>query len=330
MRRVCALLIGGAICAAANGCLMFVNVDLTTSKTPYEEKILAPAASWWTDAKIALIDLHGVISKRYRSSGLLGSGQGPDPVSDLKEALGRAAGDEDVKAVVLKIDSPGGYVAWCDMLHREVLKFRKDTGKPVVASITNLGASGGYYVACGADRIDAAPGAAVGSIGVIALFLNLHELADKIGVETQVIKSADKKDMGGLWRALTDDERKVMQRMIDEYYGRFLDIVLAARPGLTHETLLPLADGRIVTAGEAARHGLIDRVAYLDESIAEARRMAGLDDAALVAYRRGGEYKSNVYSQAPQAPVTNIFNVDLGETFGAHEPGFYYLWAPGR
>ncbi|HAK94051.1 MAG TPA: signal peptide peptidase SppA [Planctomycetes bacterium] len=330
MRRVCALLIGGTICAAANGCLVFVNLDLTTGKTPYEETVLTPAKSWWTDAKIALIDLHGVISKRYGSSGLLSGGPGPDPVSDMREALGRAAGDDDVKAVVLRIDSPGGYVAWCDMLHREVLRFRKETGKPVVACITNLGASGGYYVACGADRIHAAPGAAVGSIGVIALFLNLEKLAGKIGVETQVIKSADKKDMGGLWRALTDDERKVMQSMIDEYYGRFLDIVLAARPGLTRERLLPLADGRIVTAGRAAEGGLIDRVAYLDESIAEARQMAGLDDAALVTYRRGGEYKNNMYSQAPQAPVTNIFNVDLGEAFGAHEPGFYYLWAPNR
>jgi len=328
MRRICVLLIVGTICAAASGCLVFVNLDLAAGKTAYEEAVLAPAKSWWTGAKIALIDLHGVISKHYGSSGLLSRGPGPDPVSDMREALARAAGDDNVKAVVLRIDSPGGYVAWCDTLHREVLRFKQETGKPVVASITNLGASGGYYVACGADRIRAAPGAAVGSIGVVALFLNLQRLADKLGVETQVIKSADKKDMGGLWRALTDDERRVMQSMIDEYYGRFIDIVLAARRGLTRETLLPLADGRIVTAGQAARSGLIDRVAYLDESIAEARQLAGVDDAALVTYRRGGEYKHNIYSGAPPAPVTNIFNVDLGEAFGVHEPGFYYIWTP--
>ncbi len=328
MRRLCALVIGGIICATTNGCLVFMNLDLTTSKTPYEEVMLKKAESWWTGAKVAVLDLHGVISKRYDSSGLLSSGAGPDPVSDFREALGRAAGDSDVKAVVLRIDSPGGYVSWCDMLHRDVVKFRNETKKPVIACITNLGASGGYYVACGANEIHAVPGAAVGSIGVIALFLNLSKLADKIGVETQVIKSADKKDMGGLWRALTDDERKVMQSMIDEYYGRFVDIVLAARPKLTREKLLPLADGRIVTATQALQGGLIDKVAYLDETIADAKKLAGLADAALVTYRRGGEYKNNIYSQSAQPPSVNVVNLDLGETFGAKEPGFYYLWSP--
>jgi len=309
----------------SSGCFVFMDVDLTPGKTPYEEITVEKAESWWTGEKVALVDVHGILTKRYGSSSLFSSSLSPDPVADLKEALGRAAGDDDVKAVVLRIDSPGGMVVWCDAMYREIRKFREKTEKPVIAAVTGMGASGGYYIALGADKICAAPAATVGSIGVIAIFLNLEGLAGKIGVQTQVIKSGDKKDMGGLWRALSDEERKIMQRMIDEYYGRFVDLILENRKNLTREKLLPLADGRLFTARQAFENGLVDKLTYLDGTVEEAKKAAGLEDAIVVAYGRKHQYVNNIYSKAP-----TVINFDLGRAAGALPAGFYYIWHPGN
>ncbi len=311
----------------ANGCLVFMDLDLTRDKTPFQEVILEESGSWWTDEKVALVDVHGILAKRYGSSSFFSSPLSPDPVADLKEALRRAAGDSDVRAVVLRIDSPGGVVSWCDAMYQEIATFKKETKKPVVACITGLGASGGYYIALAADTICAAPAAAVGSIGVIAVFLNLEELAGKIGVETQVIKSGDKKDMGGLWRHLEPDEKKIVQSMIDEYYGRFVDLVLKNRPGLTRKKLATLADGRLFTAQQAQKSGLVDELAYLDQAIGLAKKAAKLKDAALVTYARSYQYVNNIYSQTPHL---NLINVDLHSVTGALPAGFYFLWQSSR
>lgn len=323
-----------ALLLLSTGCLFFVNLDLNPSKSPYEEVVLKPASSFWTDEKVAIVDLHGMIFKHYDSSGLFSSPLAPDPVSDLTEALHRAGADSDVKAVVLRIDSPGGAVSWSDMLHREVMTFRKKSGKPVVACITGMGASGAYYTAMAADTVCAAPTATVGSIGVIAIFLNLEKLAGKIGVETEVIKSGARKDMGGLWRGMAPEEKKIMQDMVDEFYHRFVDIILAGRSELTREELLPLADGRLFTAQQALEHRLIDRIAYLEEAVDLAKAAAGLEDAALVTYGRSNEYKSTIYSQAnptgQASPTVNVVNLDLGSVTRTLPAGLYYLWAPGR
>jgi protease-4 len=330
LRIVVVLALPVAGLCALSGCLVFMDVDLTSSKSPFQETILEEARSCWTDEKVAVIDVHGLLLKRYDSSSLLSTTPGADPVGDLKEALGRAGGDEDVKAVVLRIDSPGGVVAWCDAMHREIVEFRKRSGKPVIASITSLGASGGYYIALAADKICAAPSAAVGSIGVLSIFLNLEGLASKIGVETQVVKSGARKDMGGLWRGLEPEERAIMQAMIDEYYERFVALILESRPGLTREKLKPVADGRLLTATQALEAGLVDSIAYLEDAVDEAKARAGLEDAAVVTYGRSYQYKNNLYSQAPAGPAMTVLNVDVGEAFGALPAGFYYLWSPGR
>jgi len=306
------------------GCLVYTNVDLTTRKQPFEEVVIKEAESFWTSEKLAIVDIHGLLAKRYPSPSLLASDLSADPVSDLKEALDRAAADGDVRGVLLRIDSPGGLVAWCDAMYREVERFRQRTGKPVLAYVTGLGASGGYYVALGAGEIWAAPASTVGSIGVIAVFLNLKGLAEKIGVEIQVVKSGPKKDMGSLWRGLAPEEMKVMQGMIDHYYKRFLDLVVANRKELNREELSRLADGRLLTAQQAQSAGLIDRVGYLDEALKRLKELAGLEDAAVIAYARSYQYVNNIYS-GPAAPSISL---DLKQVLGVLSPGFYYVWYP--
>lgn len=316
------------------GCVVMFGPDLLAFKSRYREITIQKAEHFYTLDKILLIDISGIITKSYGGS-ILQRGVKKDLIADVKEALELAKKDSAIKAVVLRIDSPGGLVSWCNVLYREIKKFKEESQKPVVASILSVGASGGYFISLAADKIYLSPGGITGSIGVVAVFLNLKELADKVGVETQVIKSGAKKDMGSLWRSLTDEERQILQQLIDEYYQRFLDVIVENRPGIKLNELLPFADGRIFTDKQAQQLGLIDGVAYLDEVIEKAKELANIKDARVVTYYRRFEYKNNIYSQfggevsgVPSSITVNLLNLGL-ETVTPLEPGFYYLWLPG-
>ncbi|MCD6384266.1 signal peptide peptidase SppA [Candidatus Sumerlaeota bacterium] len=316
------------------GCVVMFGPELLSLKSRYKEITVQKADHFYTLNKILLVDVSGIITKGYGSS-FFQRGVEKDLIADVKEALERAKKDHAIKAVVLRIDSPGGLVSWCNVLYREIKKFKEESQKPVVASIISVGASGGYFVSLAADKIYLSPGGITGSIGVVAVFLNLKELADKIGVQTQIIKSGAKKDMGSLWRSLTDEERQILQQLIDEYYQRFLDAIVENRPDVKLDKLLPFADGRIFSDKQAEQLGLIDGVAYLDEVIDKTKELTGIKDARVVTYYRRFEYKNNIYSQfAPGFPETpsnttvNLINFGLG-SMTPLEPGFYYLWLPG-
>lgn len=316
----------------AQSCVVMVKTSLFEEKSKYREAIVQKADSWWTINKILLLDVSGILTKTYSS--LPYSDSKKDPVSDLKEALTKAKDDDLINAVILRIDSPGGSAAWCDVLYREIKKFKEESQKPVVAAIMSVGASGGYYIALPADKIYVSPGGITGSIGVVALFLNIKSLADKIGVQTEVIKSGEHKDMGSLWRSLSDEEKKIIQKLIDEFHNNFINVIVENRRGVSRERLKQLADGRIFSATQALELGLIDGVAHLDEVIEEAKKLAKISDARVVTYHRRNEYINNIYSQIrpqiPQnkTPEVNLININLGTILPQLEPGFYYLWLP--
>ncbi len=318
----------------SQGCVVLLGPSLPSFKTAYSETTVKKADHFYTMNKILLLDISGVITKDYESSILERSIQ-DDPIADIKEALSKAKEDNSVKAVILRIDSPGGMVSWCDMIYREIKQFKEETEKPVISSIMSVGASGGYYIALAADRIYVSPGGITGSIGVIAVFINLEELADKVGVTAQIIKSGDKKDMGSLWRELTSEEREILEGVINEYYGKFLEKVKTNRPAIQESTLEKMTDGRIFTAEQAKQSGFIDGIAYLDEAIEHAKDLADIEDARVVMYYRRFEYKNNIYSAFPGGfpsgliPNVNLINVDMSRLIPTLGPGFYYLWYPG-
>jgi len=245
----------------------------------------------------------------------------------VREELTKAAADPEVRALVVRIDSAGGTVTASDVIYRELVLFKRETGRPVVAVMLDVAASGGYYVALAADTIIAHPTSVTGSIGVLMVTLSAEGLLQKLGLATTTIKSAERKDMGSPLRALTDEERKIFQSVIDSLYGQFVEKLAESRR-LGLETARKVADGRIYTAQQALDLKLIDRIGYMPDAIEAAKRVIGVEEARIVVYRRPREYRATYYarSEAPAAAVESSL-ARLGAALGAG-PRFLYFWWP--
>ena len=212
----------------------------------------------------------------------------------------------NVKSIVLRIESPGGAVGAAQEIYREVK--RTSEVKPVVASMGSMGASGGYYAALGADNIIANPGTMTGSIGVIVKFPNLEGLFEKIGYKSQVIKSGPFKDAGASNRPLSEEERTLMQDLIDNVYHQFVRDIAASR-NMPEETVVNLADGRIYTGEQALEVGLIDSLGNFTDAIALAAELGGLDtkDPQLIYPRADKKFSIlNLLSSTEQSLVDNF------------------------
>jgi len=303
-----------------SGCA-FVNVPLIPPPSPLAEQVLEGDGA----RKILLLDISGTITEEEKSGGLLGRAT-PSLVSVVRESLHKAEKDKDIAGLILRINSPGGTVTASDIIRHDVMAFKKRRNVPVLACIVGTGASGGYYVATAADEITAHPTAITGSIGVILMKFNVEGLMGKIGVEEQTVKSGDKKDIMSPFRRATPEEVKLGQEIIDQLYGRFLDVIME-RPGnsLTRDELRTVSDGRVYTAGQALQAKLIDRIGYLDDVIAQLRTAVGDGKARVVSYYRPGNYKGSIYAGMAE-------RAGLAEALGGFDAfgnsSFMYLWRP--
>jgi len=308
------------------------GVGYVVKPVPLDERLretVVQADPGWVSAKIALIDVDGLIVNRRE--GLWGVGE--NPVSLLAEKLDKAGSDRDVKAVVLRINSPGGTVQATEAMYSRAKRFAKDTGKPVLACITDVGASGGYYLACAGKRIVCQPSSLVGSIGVIVQTVSFAGTMKMLGIRAEAITSGALKDMGSPLKDLTEAERKLFQEMVDEFYGRFVEVVAEGRSGLTAEKARALADGRVYTGRQAIKLGLVDQLGDLQDAIAQAKAAAKVKRAKVVMYDRPLGYRANVYSAAqapgPQTQI-NLVNVQAGGLMLLRRPAFLYLWSTDR
>ncbi len=215
-------------------------------------------------AKIAVVDLSGtILSSR-------------ETVSTLQTL----AENHSVKAILLRVDSPGGGVAASQEIYEEVKSIR-DSVKPIVVSMGALAASGGYYVSCGATRIVANPGTITGSIGVIATFPNFTKLMDKIGLQMNVVKSGEYKDSGSPFRPETKADKLLFQGVVDNSYEQFLDVVSRER-NLSLDKLKKFADGRVFTGEQALKLGLIDTLGSFRDAIKIAAKLGGIKGKPVV------------------------------------------------
>jgi protease-4 len=304
-----------------SGC---ITVNLPPGPGPLMEKEISGSGS----AKVLMLDVSGVISST--------EGEGfypiPSQVARLKEALLKAGADPGVKAILLRINSPGGTVTASDMIYHELRLFKQKRNIPIVASIMDVGASGGYYVAMAADKIVAHPSSVTGSLGVIMVTMNAQGLLEKIGVQAAAITSGPRKDMGSPFRAMTDEERAIFQNVINGFYEQFLTVIRDGRKNLSADTIRKLADGRIYSGEQAKTAGLIDGIGYLEDAVDLARREAGLTDARLVVYQQPGEYRHNVYSRllgpSDGGAWNALTNFDLMALVRSGTPQFMYLWMP--
>ena len=208
---------------------------------------------------------------------------------DIIAQLHRYRDQPNVKALVLRIDSPGGAVAPSQEIYTEVLKLRRETGKLVVASMGSVAASGGYYVAAATDRIVANPGTITGSIGVIMQIPNFGGLLEKVGIRATIIKAGQYKDLASITRDLTEPERQILQGVMDDVHGQFIEAVATGRR-MDRAKVEPLADGRIFSGRQALGLGLVDELGDLTDAVDRAARLVGITGRPRVVQERRSRF----------------------------------------
>jgi protease-4 len=306
-----------------SGCAI-ITMPIISPSRPLQEQVVAGEGI----DKILLLDISGTISTK-KESHLLGIREEPSLVARVKEELELARHDEHIKALVLKVDSPGGMVTASDILYHEITRFKKQTGIKVVACLMGMSTSGAYYAAVSADKIVAHPTTVTGSIGVIVFKLNLAGLMEKLGVQEENIKSGTKKDILLPFRPITAEEREIVQQIIGQLQERFLQVIRQGRPDISEEQLKQVADGRILSAKDALELGLVDQIGYLDNAIESAKQLAGLTEARVIIYKSPLSHKTNIYAQAggliPQANPVQSYLMSL---LPGLNPYFMYMWMP--
>src|SRR5437773_486548 len=267
MRRALALL---ALALGTSGCFVSLgNLGLLRGERPLQETRLEGEGR----AKVLLVDVSNVITDlpTRHAFGLI---EEESTVARVHAELKKAADDERVKAIVVRVNSPGGGVTASDDVYGEIVRFKKERKVPVVAALGDVAASGGYYVACAADQIVAHPTTVTGSIGVILAGLNLEGLLAKVGVRNQTFKAGEHKDLLSPLRAATPEERRIVQSILDGLHARFVSVVRESRPRLDVSWLADLTDGRIFDAQQAIQAGLIDQIGDLHAAIDAAKAAA--------------------------------------------------------
>ena len=247
-------------------------------------------------AKVAVVEVEGIIG------GDAARGLDSDGVIRV---LGEYRDDPAVRAVVLRINSPGGVVAPTQEIFTAVRRLR-EAKKPVVASLGSVAASGGYYVAVAADRIYASPGTLTGSIGVVMQLANLEGLLKKVGVEYVVVKAGAYKDVGNIARAMTPEERRILQALLDDVYDQFVTAVAEGR-SLDPQVVRGFAEGRIYSGRQAQGLKMVDELGGLEEAIEAAAKMAGLPAKPRVIYpRRRFSLRGLLSNEMGLGPVSGV------------------------
>lgn len=329
-RRAALLLLLPLLLGLGAACSPKINIVRDHSE-PLQEYVLQGKGR----DKIVLIHLRGTISTSPRS-GLLS--EDPSPVQEVTSRLRKAARDEAVKAVVLAIDSPGGSVTASDILYEEIKRYKRESKAKVVALLMGLAASGGYYAAVAADRIVAHPTSITGSIGTVYIRPDLVGLMEKVGVQAEVTKSGKYKDISSWFRHSSEEERTIMQEMIDQLNARFLKLVQENRK-LGETQLKEVAGARVFTAEQALELGLVDSLGYADDAFALAGKLAGLgkglgadaEEVKVVAYRRekfADDTPYNAFATSLDTPAWPLMD-GASRVMRALEPGFHYLWLSG-
>lgn len=239
--------------------------------TPWQEQIVSGQGR----GRVLIVDVTGVIGASVDGFAATQLSQ-----AELLSQLRQATEDPDIKAVVVRVDSPGGGVVASNELHQALTEVRA-AGKNVVVSMGSVAASGGYYIATAAERIYANPDTFTGSLGVIITLLNYQEAFNNLGLRQVIFKSGQFKDIGSPVREVSPEEQAILQSIIDQAYQGFVDVIVAGR-NLPRARVLQLADGRIYNGQQALELGLIDELGDLEEALAGAKELAALEDDALV------------------------------------------------
>ena len=291
--------------------------------------------------RIAIIDVLGLISESP-TPGLFASGS--TAVDSLITRLDAAERDPKVRAIILRVNSPGGTVGASEVMYYELRRFRERTGKPIIAAMGEVAASGGYYISLAADHIVAQPATITASIGVIAQTFNFSQGMARYGISARAIVSRPNKDMANPFEPPVEEHFLLMQNMVNEHFAAFVGLVAERRPQAAANApeFDRLTDGRVITGSEAVRFGLVDSLGTVRDAFTEAKALAGLTSAVLVKYHpESATAPRSPYSVLALDPSGNPASPGVSLSAGPLQveangiqslgPGFYYLWlAPGQ
>jgi len=287
------LLLSGAV-LAIGGCLPSrVTIDLSGEGGELDETRLIDGVG---REKVALIEVSGLISHEAASPGLFRSAD--NPVDRFVARLERASEDPRVVALLVRVNSPGGTVAASETLYQEILRFKLETGRPVVVSMAEVAASGGYYISLAADSILAQRGTTTGSVGVLIQTVNISGGLSRIGVVAPAVTSGDNKAMASPLEPIEEEHYALLRAMVEDFYAVFRERVRSHRPGIAASRFDGLTDGRVLSASAAFEAGLIDELGGVREAFARAQSLAGVEGASLIRYHREGAEPATPYASA--------------------------------
>lgn len=305
---------------ALTGCSL-PQINLFPQAGPLKEVVLEGTG----EEKVLVLSINGNITDQPKEKLLRTR---PAMVQEFVAHLRLAEKDPKIKAVLLKVNSPGGPVTASDILYHEISSFKESTGKKLVVSMMSVAASGGYYLSLPADWIMAHPTTVTGSVGVIFMRPGVSGFMEKVGFAMNVSKSGAQKDMGSPFKASTEADEAIFQELTDQMAERFHSLVQKHRK-LTPEQMEQVATARIFLAPDAKEVGLVDEIGYLKDALAKTKSIAGLKaDAKVITFRRYDSKEDNIYNPAMQShtggPTAEI--PSLTQFAGMPEAGFYYIW----
>jgi protease IV len=303
-----------------------VRLPAATDPGPVGPAVIRAGAAGPHSPRVAVLDVDGLLLNQNLTG--LGS-VGENPVASFREKLEAAAGDSRVRAVVVRVNSPGGGVAASDLMAEELGRFRLATGKPSVACLLDVATGGAYYLAVGCDRVIALPTTITGAVGTVFNHANLQDAMSQFNVRVEPVKAGELIDMGTVAGPLSDDVRKLFQEMADGFRDRFHARLKATRRTMTAADLKAISDGRIVAAPRALRLHLIDALGYPDDAVLEAERLAGVSGAEVVLFQRSGYPVRSIYATVPNVPLqSELLPFSYPGLERSKLPTFLYLWQP--
>ncbi|HRU01170.1 MAG TPA: signal peptide peptidase SppA, partial [Victivallales bacterium] len=302
------------------GC-MSIKLNFISDKTdPLKEFILSGDD---TSQKILLLNIEGIISS---TNGFNLLGESPSMVEEIRAHLEKASHDDKIKALLIKVDSPGGATTASDLIYHEIETFKIQRKTKIFVMMMDIATSGAYMISLPADKIFAQPTKVTGSIGVIFMRPKINGLMEKIGVDVKVSKSGENKDMGSPFRSDSDSEEMIFENMVKNLNNHFYDLVLKHRK-IDEEKLKIIKSARVFMATEAKELGLIDEIAYPSDIILKSKIEANLkENAALVVYRRKNYPNDNIYNKSSMRThsAIDMLNITPLNTLSGIKTGFYY------
>ncbi|UTR11394.1 signal peptide peptidase SppA [Evansella sp. LMS18] len=316
-KRWIAVLAAAGLFLVSSAFTMFTTLFATgiddlfeVSDQPFEERVVESGDG---TGKIAVIHLNGVIENSYNPPGIF-QAAGYHHENFLRQ-LDTAAEDGQVHGIIIRVNTPGGGVVESSEIHDKIVDIQEEFRKPVYISMGSMAASGGYYIAAPADKVFANSQTITGSLGVIMQSINVSELAEDLGISSEVIKSGPYKDIMSATREMTDDEREILQDLIDESYEQFVDVIEAGRD-FSREEVYELADGRIYSGSQAYEAGLIDGLGHFHEVIDTMQEDLDRGNLTVVEYEPAFGLPG-IFSFAAQRIFTNELDL-LGITDWVH------------